>query len=43
MSNIMIIAVAVYYASGTSIAKFPEGGIVVTKTLKDQGGFNISY
>uniref|UniRef100_A0A4W5R5B0 Membrane-bound transcription factor site-1 protease n=1 Tax=Hucho hucho TaxID=62062 RepID=A0A4W5R5B0_9TELE len=26
-----------YYASGCSIAKFPEEGIVIAKTLKDQG------
>uniref|UniRef100_A0A8C8I5U9 Membrane-bound transcription factor site-1 protease n=1 Tax=Oncorhynchus tshawytscha TaxID=74940 RepID=A0A8C8I5U9_ONCTS len=26
-----------YYASGCSIAKFPEDGIVIAKTLKDQG------
>jgi len=26
-----------YYASGTSIAKFPEDGILITETLKDQG------
>ncbi|KAK3086362.1 hypothetical protein FSP39_017399 [Pinctada imbricata] len=26
-----------YYASGTSIAKFPEEGVLVTQTLKDQG------
>ena len=29
--------VLVYYASGTSIAKFPEKGIVITSNLKDQG------
>jgi membrane-bound transcription factor site-1 protease len=27
----------VYYASGTSIAKFPAEGLVITDTLKDQG------
>lgn len=27
----------VYYASGCSIAKFPEDGIVITQTFKDQG------
>ncbi|KAI8519670.1 Membrane-bound transcription factor site-1 protease [Branchiostoma belcheri] len=27
----------VYYASGSSIAKFPEDGIMITQTLKDQG------
>lgn len=26
-----------YYASGTSISKFPEGGIIVTQELHDQG------
>ncbi|XP_019641774.1 PREDICTED: membrane-bound transcription factor site-1 protease-like [Branchiostoma belcheri] len=26
-----------YYASGSSIAKFPEDGIMITQTLKDQG------
>uniref|UniRef100_A0A8C1G8P6 Membrane-bound transcription factor site-1 protease n=1 Tax=Cyprinus carpio TaxID=7962 RepID=A0A8C1G8P6_CYPCA len=26
-----------YYASGCSIARFPEGGIVIAQTLKDQG------
>ncbi|XP_064598708.1 membrane-bound transcription factor site-1 protease-like isoform X2 [Liolophura sinensis] len=26
-----------YYASGTSISKFPEEGIVIAQTLKDQG------
>lgn len=26
-----------YYASGTSIAKFPSSGTLITKTLKDQG------
>ncbi|XP_056009187.1 membrane-bound transcription factor site-1 protease-like isoform X2 [Ostrea edulis] len=26
-----------YYASGTSLAKFPDDGIIVTQTLKDQG------
>jgi len=28
---------SVVYASGTSIAKFPKDGIVITKNLKDQG------
>lgn len=28
---------SVYYASGTSLAKFPDDGIIVTQTLKDQG------
>jgi membrane-bound transcription factor site-1 protease len=27
----------VYYASGTSIAKFPSDGILLTQNLKDQG------
>lgn len=27
----------VYYASGTSIARFPANGIIITETLKDQG------
>ena len=27
----------VYYASGTSIAKFPDTGTLITKKLKDQG------
>lgn len=27
----------VYYASGCSIAKFPEDGVVITQTFKDQG------
>lgn len=26
-----------YYASGCSIAKFPEDGVVITQTFKDQG------
>ncbi|XP_013391143.1 membrane-bound transcription factor site-1 protease-like [Lingula anatina] len=26
-----------YYASGTSIAKFPEDGLLITQSLKDQG------
>ncbi|XP_062577910.1 membrane-bound transcription factor site-1 protease-like, partial [Saccostrea cucullata] len=26
-----------YYASGASLAKFPDDGIIVTQTLKDQG------
>lgn len=29
--------VSVYYASGCSIARFPEDGIVIAKNLKDQG------
>lgn len=28
-----------YYASGCSIARFPEDGIVIAKNLKDQGKF----
>ena len=31
-----------YYASGSSIAKFPIDGIVVTQTLKDQGLFHFN-
>ena len=27
----------VYYASGTSIIKFPSDGILITESLKDQG------
>lgn len=37
---------SVYYASGTSLAKFPDDGIIVTQTLKDQGkvtAFRIIY
>lgn len=30
---------SVYYASGCSIARFPEDGIVLAKNLKDQGTF----
>lgn len=30
-------SVSVYYASGCSIARFPEDGIVIAKSLKDQG------
>ena len=26
-----------YYASGTSIAMFPDSGLVITETLKNQG------
>lgn len=26
-----------YYASGTSLAKFPKDGVIITKKLKDQG------
>jgi len=26
-----------YYASGTSIASFPDNGLVLTETLKNQG------
>lgn len=32
-------SVSVYYASGCSIARFPEDGIVIAKNLKDQGTF----
>ena len=35
--SITILTISVYYASGTSIAKFPSSGTVITKTLKDQG------
>ena len=31
------VLISVYYASGTSIAKFPSSGTLITKTLKDQG------
>lgn len=31
------LSVSVYYASGCSIARFPEDGIVIAKNLKDQG------
>ena len=26
-----------YYASGTSIAKFPQNGLIITTKLRDQG------
>ena len=29
--------VSVYYASGTSLAKFPSDGVVITQKLQDQG------
>lgn len=32
-----------YYASGCSIAKFPEDGIVIAMTLKDQGIANTHF
>lgn len=32
---------AVYYASGCSIARFPEDGIVIAKSLKDQGQLHV--
>lgn len=35
-------SVSVYYASGCSIARFPEDGIVIAKNLKDQGTFGIT-
>lgn len=28
-----------YYASGTSIVRFPDSGLVITETLKNQGRF----
>jgi len=28
---------AVYYASGTSISKFPAGGVIIREDLKNQG------
>lgn len=31
------VSVVVYYASGTSIVKFPEDGLLVVEDLKDQG------
>ena len=31
------VVAAVYYASGTSIARFPSEGVIVTRSLKDQG------
>lgn len=31
------LSLLVYYASGCSIARFPEDGIVIAKNLKDQG------
>lgn len=34
---IVILLFSVYYASGTSLSKFPEEGIVIAQTLKDQG------
>lgn len=30
-----------YYASGTSIAKFPDDGILISRKLQDQGA-NVS-
>ena len=33
-----------YYASGTSLSNFPETGLVITETLKSQGGkFDIAH
>ncbi|KAJ8303002.1 hypothetical protein KUTeg_019398 [Tegillarca granosa] len=32
-----------YYASGTSIAKFPEEGIIITQSLKDQGNTGMTF
>jgi membrane-bound transcription factor site-1 protease len=31
----------VYYASGTSIAKFPRDGLIITKDLHDQGELSV--
>lgn len=31
-----------YYASGTSISKFPDDGILISKKLNDQGA-NVSF
>ena len=51
-SNCERLFILVYYASGCSIAKFPEDGIVITQTFKDQGteyaihmlfGFSFSF
>ena len=51
-SNCEWLFILVYYASGCSIAKFPEDGIVITQTFKDQGteyalhmlfGFSFSF
>ncbi len=33
----------VYYASGCSIARFPQDGIVIAQTLKDQGTRHLLY
>ena len=33
----------VYYASGTSIAKFPSDGVLLTENLKDQGKIMILF
>lgn len=33
----LCLPLSVYYASGCSIARFPEDGIVIAKNLKDQG------
>lgn len=37
MKMVVCVSVSVYYASGCSIARFPEDGIVIAKNLKDQG------
>jgi membrane-bound transcription factor site-1 protease len=31
------------YASGTSIARWPEGGVVIARDLNDQGKGEIQY
>lgn len=35
--KVIVSSVSVYYASGCSIARFPDDGIVIAKSLKDQG------
>ena len=37
LSLSLFLSLSVYYASGCSIARFPEGGTVIASTLKDQG------
>lgn len=36
-ANAILCCLSVNYASGCSIAKFPEDGIVIAQTFKDQG------
>ena len=36
-NNAQLFTISVFYASGSSIAKFPKNGYLVTQTLKDQG------